>query len=83
VAGQCVVGLSIDEEADLCDVGQNGVQRSDDRVQGEQLGYYAGGVVIDEGAVQADYGNLPGRRTVGVGHQEDIVDGWTALKWMS
>ena len=58
MAGEGVVGLAVDEEADLGDLGKCGVEGADDRLQGEGFDLNAGGVVVDEGAAEVDDGQL-------------------------
>jgi hypothetical protein len=56
VAGEGVVGLTVDEEADLSDLRQSGVKGANDGLDGEDFDLNAGGVVGDEGAAEIDYG---------------------------
>ena len=56
VAGEGVVRVAVDEEADLRDLGERGVEGSDDGLDGEVFGQDAGGVVGDEGAAEVDDG---------------------------
>ena len=54
MAGEGVAGLAVDEEADLGDVGEGGVEGADDGLEGEVFDVDAGGMVVDEGAVEVD-----------------------------
>jgi hypothetical protein len=56
MASEGVVGLAIDEEADLGDLREGSVEGADDRLEGEGFGLDAGGMVVDEGAVEIDDG---------------------------
>ena len=56
VAGEGVVGLAVDEEADAGDVGEGGVEGADDGLEGEGFDLDAGGVVGDEGVFEVDDG---------------------------
>ena len=58
VAGEGIVGLAVDEEADLCDLGEVGVEGAEDGVEGECLDLDAGGVLVDEAATEVDDGEL-------------------------
>ena len=85
MAGEGVVGLAVDEEADGGDLGEGGVEGSYDRLHGEGLDLDAGGVIVDEAAAQVDDGQLTGLRVgsvarLGFGEEEDFVDGWAALE---
>ena len=91
VAGEGVAGLAVDEEADLGDLGEGGVEGADDGVEGEGFDLDAGGVVVDEGAAEVDDGELAGAVSVGGlvvasecgdGDEEDVVDGGAALERM-
>ena len=90
VAGEGFAGLAVDEEADLVDGGEVGVERRDDREQGEGFGLDAGGVVFGEGAGEVDdRGLAPGLQArgwplslAGRGHEEDFVDSGAAGQWV-
>jgi hypothetical protein len=56
VAGEGIVGLAIDQKANLCDLGKGRVERGDEREQGKGFHLDAGGMVFDEGAVKIDDG---------------------------
>ena len=56
MAGEGVVGLAVDEEADGGDLREGGVEGSDDGLHGEVFDLDAGGVVVDEGAAEIDDG---------------------------
>ena len=56
VAGEGVAGLAVDQEADLFDAREVGVEGADDGFDGEVLELDAGGVVVGEGAVEIDDG---------------------------
>jgi len=58
VTGESVAGLTVDEEADLGEVGKGSVQGSDDGEEGEVFGLHAGWVGVGEGAVEVDDGKL-------------------------
>ncbi len=72
VAGQGVVGFAVYEETDLCDLGQGGVEGSDDGLDGEVFDEDAGGVVVGEGAAEVDDGLVV--------EEEDVVDGGAGLE---
>ena len=83
--------MAVDEEADLGELGEGGVEGADDGEQGEVFGFDAGGVGVGEGAVEVDEGELTGGDAAegggvgvgavgveagdGEGEEEDIVDG--------
>ena len=56
MAGEGGSWLAVDEEADLGDAGQVGVEGAADGEHGEILGLKAGGVGGDESAGEVDYG---------------------------
>ncbi len=56
MAGQGVVRLAVDEEADRGDLRKSGVKGADDRLHGEGLDLDTGWVVVEEGAVKIDDG---------------------------
>ena len=58
VAGEGGARLAVDEEADLGDAGQIGVQRGADGEHGEGLGFKARGVAGGKGAGEVDDGEL-------------------------
>ena len=58
VTGEGGARLAIDQETNLRDAGQVGVERSADGEDGESLGFEAGGVAGCEGARQIDNGEL-------------------------
>ncbi len=60
MAGQGVVGIAVDEEADAGDVGEGSVEGADDGLEGEGFDEDAGGVIGDEGVFEIDDGELPG-----------------------
>ena len=67
VAGEGVVGLAVDEEADGGDLREGGVEGADDGLHGEGFDLDAGGVVVDEGAAEVDDGELAGLFARGAG----------------
>ena len=69
MAGESVVGLAVDEEADGGDLGEGGVEGADDRFDGEGFDLDAGGVIVDEAAAQVDDGQ-------GQPVSEDAVAAW-------
>ena len=56
VAGEGVAGLAVDEESDLDDLGEVGVEGGDDGSERQVFGFYAGGVSVGEGFGQVHYG---------------------------
>jgi hypothetical protein len=56
VSSEVGAGLAVDEEADLGDAGQVGVERGADGEHSEGLGLEAGGVAGDEGSGEVDDG---------------------------
>ncbi len=58
VAGEGFARLAVDEEADLFDLGEVGVEGADDGAQGEGLDLDAGGVGVDEVAAEVDDGEF-------------------------
>ena len=89
VPGEGVVGVAVDEEADGGDLGECGVEGSDDRCDGESFDLDAGGVIVDEIAAEVDDGELAGLGVeagfgfgMRVAEQKDVIDGWTALQGM-
>jgi len=58
VAGQGVAGLAIDQEADLGQLREGGVEGADDGVDRQVFDGDAGGVGGDEGSVEVDDGEL-------------------------
>ena len=60
VAGEGVVGLAVDQEADGGDLREGGVEGADDGLHGEGFDLDAGGVVVDEAAAEVDDGQLAG-----------------------
>jgi hypothetical protein len=88
VAGQGVVGVAVDEETDGGDLGERGVEGADDRLDGEGFYLDAGGVIVDEAAAKVDDSQVAGLCVaaagvrLGVGQEEDFVDGWAALERM-
>src|SRR6266702_1782216 len=56
VAGEGVVGVAVDEEADGGDLGEGGVEGADHGFDGEGFDLDAGGVIVDETAAQVDDG---------------------------
>ena len=56
VASEGVLGLAVDEEADLGELREGCVEGSDDGLEGEVLDLDAGGVVGGEGGLEIDYG---------------------------
>ena len=93
VAGQGGTRLAIDEETDLCDAGQVGVDGAADGEHCEGFGFEAGGVSGDEAAGQIDDGKLRAGGGSGFricagfgigdsrswsGQQEDLLD-WKSL----
>src|ERR1700761_4445160 len=58
VAGEGFAGLAIDEEADLLDLREVGVERADHGEQGEVFDFDAGGMLADEAAAEIDDGEL-------------------------
>lgn len=73
MAGEGGAGLAVDEEANLRDGGDVGVEGLDDGEQGESFGLDAGGLGLGKGSVEVDHGELPAL-LVGDGQQEDAVD---------
>ncbi len=78
VAGQGFAGLAVDEETDLGEIGEGGVQGADDGLEGESLGEDAGGMIGGEGFVEVDYRELTmGEIVAGCsewqGGKEDVV----------
>jgi hypothetical protein len=55
------------------------VQRADDGVEREQFGFDARGMIVDEGAAQANDSYAAFAGVGGVGQKEDVVDGRAAL----
>ena len=83
VAGEGVVGLTVDDEANGGDLGHGGVEGADDRLHGEGFDLDAGWVFVDEGAVEVDDGELAGLLAgagLRVGEEEDVVDSGAALQ---
>ena len=70
VAGEGFAGLAVDEEANLFDLGEVGVEGSDDGLEGEGFDFDAGGMGVGEGGAEVDDGELAagsdGLRVVGV-----------------
>ena len=60
MAGEGVVGLAVDEEADLGELREGGVEGADDGADGEVFDLDAGGMVVDEGAAEVDDGQFAG-----------------------
>ena len=58
VTVQRLAWSAVDQEADLLDTREVGVEGSDDGVEGKGLGLDARGVVVGEGAVEIDDGEL-------------------------
>src|ERR1700723_2233229 len=58
VTGEGFTGLAVDEEANLLDLREVGVERADHGEQGEGFDLDAGGVLADEGAAEVDDGEL-------------------------
>ena len=58
VAGESGAYLAVDQETDLGDAGEVGVEGAADGFEGEGLGFEAGGVGGDEGAGEVDDGKL-------------------------
>jgi len=56
VAGESVSGLTVDEEANLRDLWESGMEGADDGLEGESFDQDAGGVAGDEGAAEVDDG---------------------------
>ena len=56
VAGEGVMGLAVDEEADGGDLGEGGVEGSYDRFDGQGFDLDAGRVIVDETAAEVDDG---------------------------
>ena len=56
VAGEGVVGLAVDEEADAGNLGKRCVESADDRLHGKGFDLDSGGVIVYEGAVKVDDG---------------------------
>ena len=85
MAGEGFAGLAVDEEADLGDAREGGVEGADDGEEGEGFDLDAGGVVVGEGAAEIDDGELAGVGGVGLGgggdgDEEDVVDGGAAVE---
>ncbi len=78
MAGEGGALLAVDEEADLGDAGQVGVEGGADGEDGERFGLKAGGVAGGKGAGEVDDGQLRARAggfAAGHGHEEDLSDG--------
>ncbi len=58
MAGEGFAGPAVDEEADLLDLGEVGVQGAEDGGEGEGFDLDAGGMAVDEGAAEVDDGEL-------------------------
>ena len=58
VAGEGFAGLAVDQETDLLDLRDVGVERADDGEKGEGFDFDAGGVGVDEAAAEVDDGEL-------------------------
>jgi hypothetical protein len=86
VAGQGVVGLAVNEEANGGDLRKGGVEGADDRLHGEGFYLDAGGMVVDERAAEVDDGQLAGlagrwlRGRLWIGEEKDVVDRGSALQ---
>ena len=77
MAGEGFVGLAVDEEADLLDLREVGVERADDGEQGEGFDLDAGGVGVDEAAVEVDDGEF----AAGAGGLEGVGVGGARRGW--
>ena len=77
MAGEGFAGLAVDEEADLLDLREVGVEGADHGEQGEGFDLDAGGVLIDEAAAEVDDGELAagggGLEVVGVEEATGMV----------
>src|ERR1700754_3084743 len=58
VAGEGFAGLAVDEEPDLLDLREVGVEGADHGEQGEGFDFDAGGMLADEAAAEIDDGEL-------------------------
>src|SRR5580700_1600751 len=58
VAGEGFAGLAVDEEADLLDLREVGVEGANHGEQGEVFNLDAGGMLADESAAEVDDGEL-------------------------
>ena len=72
MSGEGVVGFAVYEETDLGDLGERGVEGTDDGLEGEVFNEDAGGVIVGEGATEVDDGLIF--------EEEDVVDGGAGLE---